>query len=89
MKRAFGLVLILCCGGLVFAQGVPDFDLVIVNGRVMDPESALDAVRSVGIRGGSIAAIESGPLRGKTTIDATGQVVAPGFVGSASTRTER
>ena len=67
-------------GGLVLAQGVPDFDLVIVNGRVIDPESGLDAVRSVGIRGRSIAAIESGPIRGKMTIDATGHVVAPGFV---------
>jgi N-acyl-D-aspartate/D-glutamate deacylase len=67
-------------GGRMLAQGVPDFDLVIVNGRVIDPESGLDAVRSVGIRGGSIAAIESGPLRGRTVIDATGHVVAPGFV---------
>ena len=57
-----------------------DFDLVIVNGRVMDPESGLDAVRSVGVRGGSIAAIEPGPLRGRTVIDASGHVVSPGFV---------
>lgn len=56
------------------------FDVVIANGRVMDPESGLDAVRSLGVRGGTIAAIEPGPLTGTTVIDATGQVVAPGFI---------
>ena len=28
------------------------YDIVIANGRVMDPESGLDAVRNVGISGG-------------------------------------
>jgi N-acyl-D-aspartate/D-glutamate deacylase len=56
------------------------YDLVIANGRVMDPESGLDAVRSVGIRGGKVAAISEGPLAGKATIDAKGLVVAPGFI---------
>jgi N-acyl-D-aspartate/D-glutamate deacylase len=56
------------------------FDLVIANGRVMDPESGLDAVRHVGIRGGTLETIAEKPLTGKRTIDATGLVVAPGFV---------
>jgi len=56
------------------------FDLVIASGRVMDPESGLDAVRNVGIRGGKIAAISSDPLEGKQTIKAKGLVVAPGFI---------
>jgi N-acyl-D-aspartate/D-glutamate deacylase len=56
------------------------FDLVIVNGRVMDPESGLDAVRNVGIIGGKIAAISSDALHGKETIDAKSLVVAPGFI---------
>jgi N-acyl-D-aspartate/D-glutamate deacylase len=56
------------------------YDLVIANGRVMDPESHLDAVRSVGIRGGKVAAIAEGPLAGMATIDAMGLVVAPGFI---------
>ena len=56
------------------------YDLVIANGRVMDPESGLDAVRNVGIRGGKIAAISSDPLAGKQTIEARGMVVAPGFI---------
>jgi cytosine/adenosine deaminase-related metal-dependent hydrolase len=56
------------------------FDLVIVNGRVMDPESGLDGVRNVGIRSGKIAAISTGTLAGKQTIEARGLVVAPGFI---------
>src|SRR5260370_13842575 len=56
------------------------YDLVIASGRVMDPESGLDAVRNVGIRGGKIAAISSESLQGKQTIVAKGLVVAPGFI---------
>ena len=55
-------------------------DVVIANGRVMDPESGLDAVRSVGISGGKIVAVSTGVLAGKTTIDAKGLVVTPGFI---------
>src|SRR6267143_1188006 len=56
------------------------YDVVIANGRVMDPESGLDAIRNVGIRGGSIAAVSREPLAGEQTIDAKGLVVAPGFI---------
>jgi N-acyl-D-aspartate/D-glutamate deacylase len=62
------------------ATGAESYDLVIANGRVMDPESGLDAVHNVGIRGGKISAISAGPLEGKQTIDARGLVVAPGFI---------
>lgn len=63
----------------VFAQG-QSFDLVITNGRVMDPETGLDAVRDIGIRDGRIVAIEEGTLSGELNIDASGLVVAPGFI---------
>jgi len=46
------------------SNGTEIFDTVIGNGRVMDPESELDAVRSVGIRGGKIAAIRAVLLKG-------------------------
>jgi dihydroorotase len=58
----------------------PTYDTVIVNGRVMDPESGMDAVRNVGILSGKIAAISEHALGGKSTIDAKGLVVAPGFI---------
>src|SRR6201994_1610776 len=56
------------------------FDLVIANGHVMDPESGLDAVRNIGITAGKLRAISARPLRGSTTIEARGLVVAPGFI---------
>ena len=61
-------------------QPAAGYDLVIANGRVMDPETGLDAVRHVGIRGGTIAAISETPLAGARLIDAARHVVAPGFV---------
>jgi N-acyl-D-aspartate/D-glutamate deacylase len=64
---------------LAHAQATP-YDIVIRNGRVIDPESGLDAIRSVGIRAGKIAAVTTGPLQGKQVIDARGLVVAPGFI---------
>ena len=70
-----GMVLILTA--VVRAQA---FDLVIANGRVVDPESGLDAVRNVGVRGGTIAAISPDRLEGRTVIDASGLVVSPGFI---------
>ena len=57
-----------------------DHDLVILNGRVIDPETGLDAVRNVAIDGDRIVAISEFPLEGEIVIDATGHVVAPGFI---------
>ncbi len=45
------------------------YDVVLANGRVMDPASNLDAVRFVGIAGGKIAAISATPLRGREVVD--------------------
>jgi N-acyl-D-aspartate/D-glutamate deacylase len=56
------------------------YDVVLKGGRVMDPESGLDAVRDVGISAGKIAAVSASPLRGTTVVDATGLIVAPGFI---------
>lgn len=56
------------------------YETVILRGRVMDPESNLDAVRNIGISGGKIRAISEAPLKGNTTIDARGLFVAPGFI---------
>jgi N-acyl-D-aspartate/D-glutamate deacylase len=56
------------------------YDLVVANGRVMDPESGLADVRNVGIRSGKIEAISTSPLTGARVVDANGLVVAPGFI---------
>jgi predicted amidohydrolase len=56
------------------------FELVLSNGRVMDPESGLDAVRNIGIENGRIAAISADTLEGERVVDVSGLVVAPGFI---------
>src|ERR1700743_2773633 len=60
-----------------FAQS---YDLVIEGGRVMDPESGLDAVRNVGISQGKVARVAAEKLTGKRVIEAKGLIVAPGFI---------
>ncbi|HSD00215.1 MAG TPA: amidohydrolase family protein [Casimicrobiaceae bacterium] len=62
------------------AAGPAPFDLVIANGRVIDPETGLDDVRAIGIRDGRIASVSRTPLTGKVVLDARGLVVAPGFI---------
>ena len=77
MGRLWGVL----CACLLAAPVVArDFDVVILNGRVMDPETFFDAVRNVGIRDGRIVAITKEAITGGETIDATGHVVAPGFI---------
>jgi N-acyl-D-aspartate/D-glutamate deacylase len=76
---AIVLAAVVACASLLGAQP-QTFDLVIRGGRVIDPETGLDAVRQVGITGGRIAAISADPLTGGSTIDAAGLVVSPGFI---------
>jgi len=65
---------------LTNASFAADYDLVISHGRVMDPESQYDQIANVGVLNGRIAAITREALSGKEEIDATGLVVAPGFI---------
>jgi len=60
-----------------FAQ---QYDLVINDGRVMDPETMYDAIANVGIKDGRIAAITTDKINGAQTINAKGLIVAPGFI---------
>ncbi len=76
---AAGAVLVSCARSTERPPGGP-YDLVIANGRVMDPESGLNEERHVGIRGGTIEAISAAPLEGTHFVDAAGRVVAPGFI---------
>ncbi|MCP4258170.1 MAG: amidohydrolase family protein [Planctomycetes bacterium] len=57
-----------------------NYDIVILNGRVMDPETKFDGVRNVGVKDGRIITITKEKITGKETIDASGHVVAPGFI---------
>ncbi|MBV9180779.1 MAG: D-glutamate deacylase, partial [Acidobacteria bacterium] len=56
------------------------YDLVLEGGRVMDPETGVDAVRNVGIREGRIVRISSETMSARRVVHASGLVVAPGFI---------
>ena len=76
-KLIFFLFFLVLSTPIVSAQ---QYDLVLEGGRVMDPETGLDAVRNVGIRDGKIVRISSEALSGRRVIHAGGLVVAPGFI---------
>ncbi len=56
------------------------YDIVISRGRVIDPETKLDAVRDVAVEGGKIVAVSAQPLHGRQVLDAHGLVVTAGFI---------
>src|SRR2546430_10205707 len=80
------LAAVVLTGGSGASNGNEIYDLVIANGRVMDPESGLDAIRNVGIRGGKIAAISNRPAGGKPAIEAKGPGGAPRFIATPRPR---
>lgn len=57
-----------------------ELEIAIVGGRVVDPETGLDAVRNIGIREGRIIQVTTDNLTADTVIDASGKVVSPGFI---------
>ena len=83
-RAAIAAVAVVAAGGWLARPLTPSQTAlhahVILGGRVMDPESGLDAVRNVAIDGDHITAVSTAALRGRDTIDARGLVVAPGFI---------
>jgi len=75
--QALAILVLVALSQTALAQ---QYDLVISNGRVMDPETMFDGIANVGISDGRITAISKQPLKGAETIDAKGLVVAPGFI---------
>jgi N-acyl-D-aspartate/D-glutamate deacylase len=57
-----------------------DWDLVLRGGRVIDPESGLDAVRDVAVARGRVAEIGNGLPPARAEFDVAGQVATAGFV---------
>ena len=64
----------------LLAQSSVWYDVVLSGGRVIDPETKLDAIRNIGINNNRIAQISAEPLNGKEIINVNGLVVAPGFI---------
>lgn len=77
MRTFISTLIVLMFTGTAFAQS---YDVVILNGRVMDPETGFDQVANVGVNNGWITSITTEAIEGAETIDATGHVVAPGFI---------
>ena len=80
MKSTLLLLLTLGCVLQIRAQTPEFYEIVLMGGRVMDPETGLDAVRNVGVRDDRIVEISEATLSGQQVIDVSGLVVAPGFI---------
>ncbi len=77
---ALQLAVTICFCITATAQSTIEYDIVLSGGRVIDPETKLDAIKNVGILNNRIAQISNEPLQGKQVIDVNGLVVAPGFI---------
>ena len=80
MLRVVSLLLLLITLFATSSSTAETYDLVILNGRVIDPESKTDAVRNLGVSNGKIKTISTNRLNGRNVIDARGLVVSPGFI---------
>ena len=86
MKNKLSKLLLGCLSAVLFlpanlqAQSTIQYDIVLIGGRVIDPETKLDAIRNIGIINNRIAQISIEPLKGKQEINVRGLVVAPGFI---------
>ena len=76
----FAILATLAIGVQSLQANSEEYQMVVLNGRVIDPETQLDAIRNLGINDGSIVEISKRKLNGKKIIDANGLVVAPGFI---------
>jgi N-acyl-D-glutamate deacylase len=77
---AMGLSFLLGVWAQTNAPSTTTYDIVLASGRVIDPETKLDAVRNVGINDGRISAISPEELKGQVVVDVAGLIVAPGFI---------
>lgn len=57
-----------------------NYDTVILNARVIDPETNMDGVRNIGISNGTITAISTELLHGNSVINAESLTASPGFI---------
>ncbi|MDQ3995399.1 MAG: amidohydrolase family protein [Gemmatimonadota bacterium] len=82
LRRLVAVTTLAVSASTAFGQGPARLDVVLVGGRVLDPETGLDAVRNIGIRGGRISVVASARTipAARDTVDVRGLVVAPGFI---------
>lgn len=84
MRAVLATLLILACtrsGRQAPPPVVSDFDLIIRNGEIIDGIGSARKRADVGIRNDTIATIgDLSKASAKTTVDAKGRVVTPGFI---------
>ena len=80
MKTVCCILPVIIVSAPIHSNPQNSYDLIILNGRVIDPESKSDSIRNLGISNGSIKAISTQKLNGRAVIDARGLVVSPGFI---------
>jgi len=63
-------------------QQTPQFDLLIKNGRVIDPANGIDALMDVAVNGAKIARVAANidPASARRVVDVTGLHVVPGLI---------
>lgn len=76
--RIFSFILL--CNLVSLSAFAAEYDLVLEGGRVIDPESGLDAVRNIAVKNGKIVRISRGKLKASEVLDVSGLVVSPGFI---------
>ncbi len=76
-RLATVLACLLVC---VPVYGAQEYTLVLIGGRVIDPETGLDAIRNVGLVDDKITTITTEPLTGRDVLSVDSLVVAPGFI---------
>lgn len=84
-KKFFAVIMSAWCFLLIYtpilmAESSKQYDIVLLNGYVMDPESGLEGVYNLGIEGNRISAISTEQLEGREVVDVRNLVVAPGFI---------
>lgn len=75
-KATIAIAMTLLCGSVL----ATNYEVVIKNGRVVDPETGYDAIANVGVNNDYITTITNEQIEGTRELDATGYVVAPGFI---------
>ncbi len=89
-QAAIQIKFVLCATAFMFAthQGYccasqveeTEYDIVVSGARVVDPETGLNDVMNIGIKGSRIATITRDKIEGATEIVATNMIAAPGFI---------
>jgi len=75
------ILLVFCAIGTYLLAGAQPFDLLIRNGRLIDPRNGIDAKMDIAVRDGKVAQVAT-KIEGtaKQAVDATGMIVSPGLI---------